>query len=312
MPRPAPGVERTVTLITFLSRHPGRSFGLSELARQLDMNKATAHAMLATLTDSGWLLRDAEAKTYRLGPALVAVGDAAAGADRHALELARPHMLRLSDELGVQVVASTVLGEDIVVLAVEGHAATSDALASRPGSRIPLSPPLGTVFVAWSDAGDVERWLRRLSPHLDDHRLGLYRDAIKMIRRRGYTVALNDDRNGLSRALSAFADGYGDAEVRTAVERVIQAMSAEKDYLLVDLDGIESHQLSLISAPVFDSTGRVCLAVSLTGFPSRLRAQQVSPYGRRLTEVTTAITRHIGGRPPDEAGADLPHPAAAP
>ncbi|MFS8641241.1 MAG: 3-hydroxyacyl-CoA dehydrogenase family protein, partial [Symbiobacteriaceae bacterium] len=35
MARPAPGVERTVALVTFLSRHPGRSFGLSELARRL-------------------------------------------------------------------------------------------------------------------------------------------------------------------------------------------------------------------------------------------------------------------------------------
>ncbi|MCK9904713.1 IclR family transcriptional regulator [Parafrankia colletiae] len=302
MPRPAPGVERTVALITFLSRHPGRPFSLSELARQLDLNKATAHAMLAALTDSGWLLRDTAHKTYQLGAALVSIGDAAAGADRHALELARPHMLRLSDELGVQVVASTVLGDDIVVLAIEGHAAAPNDFVSRPGSRIPLSPPLGTVFVAWSDAGDVEQWLRRLSPRLDDHRLGIYRDAIKVIRRRGYTVALNDDwRHDLSRALGVFADSYGDTEVRTAVERVIQAMSDEKKYLLVDLDGIEAQQFSLISAPIFDNTGRVRLAISLTGFAARLRPQQIAAYGRRLAEATMAITRRIDGHPPDEA-----------
>ncbi|MEX5632677.1 IclR family transcriptional regulator [Parafrankia sp. FMc2] len=301
MARPAPGVERTVALITFLSRHPGRPFSLSELARQLDLNKATAHAMLAALTDSGWLLRDTAHKTYRLGAALVPIGGAAAGADRHALELARPHMLRLSDELGVQVVASTVLGDDIVVLAVEGHAAAPNDFGSRPGSRIPLSPPLGTVFVAWSDAGDVEQWLRRLSPRLDGHRLGVYRNAIRVIRRRGYTVALDDDwRHDLSRALGVFADSYGDTEVRTAVERVIQAMSDEDKYLLVDLDGIEAQQFSLISAPVFDTTGRVCLAISLTGFATRLHSQQIAAYGRRLAGATMAITRHIGGHPPDE------------
>ncbi|ABW15578.1 transcriptional regulator, IclR family [Parafrankia sp. EAN1pec] len=303
MPRPAPGAERTVALITFLSQHPGRPFGLSELARRLEMNKATAHAMLATLSDAGWLLRDPEDKTYRLGPALVAVGDAAAGSGRQALELARPHMRRLSDELGVQAVASSVMGEDIVVLAVEGHAATPVGFGSRPGNRVPLSPPLGTVFIAWSDTETVERWLRRLSPRPDDHRLGIYRDAIKAIRLRGYTVALDDDRHhSLARALRTFAAGDGDAEVRAAVERVIQARGVDDDYLLVDLGGIESYQLSLIGAPVFDGAGRVCLAVTLAGFPHRLSPQQVVPYGRRLTAATTAITREIGGRPPNQAG----------
>ncbi len=302
MSRPAPGVARTVALITFLSRHPGQWFGLSDLARRLDMNKATAHATLVQLTDAGWLLRDPADRTYRLGPALVAVGEAAAGSERQALALARPHLRRLSKELGVQVVASTVRGDDIVVLAVEGRAPSSVAFGSRPGSRVPLAPPLGTVFIAWSDAGTVERWARRSSTRPDDHRLGLYRDAVTMIRRRGYSVALDDDRRyDLSRALNALADNDGDPGLRAAVERIMQAMSAADDYLLLDLGGIESHQLSLISAPVFDRAGRVCLAITLTGFPDPLSSGQVDPYGRRLTRVTTTITHGIDGRPPDEA-----------
>ncbi|MDT3439202.1 MULTISPECIES: IclR family transcriptional regulator [unclassified Pseudofrankia] len=302
MPRPAPGVERTVALITFLSAHPDQLFGLSDLARRLDLNKATAHAMLAALTDAGWLARDVVDKTYRLGPALIAVGDAAGGPERRALELARPHMRRLRDELGVQVVASTAHGDDIVILAVESHADAPAGLGSRPGSRVPLSPPLGTVFVAWSETATVESWLRRLNTRLDDHRLGAYRDVIKTIRRRGYTVALEDDRrDGLSTALHTLADNDGDAEVRAAVERVLQAMSTRDDYLLADLDGIESHQLSMISAPIFDTAGRVCLALTLSGFPRNLRSQEVEPYGQRLTDVTSKITKRSGGRAPDES-----------
>ncbi|WP_018637337.1 IclR family transcriptional regulator [Parafrankia elaeagni] len=304
MARPAPGVERTVTLITFLSRNPGRAFGLSELARQLDMNKATAHAMLVTLTDAGWLLRDSTDKSYRLGPALVAVGDAAAGPERQALDLSRPHLRRLHDEFGAQAMASTVAGGDIVVLAVEGDSPEPGGFGSRPGSRVPLTPPLGTAFIAWSDAESVERWLRRLSPRLDDHRLDLYRDAIRTIRRRGYTVALDEEhRQGLAQALNAFAENYGDSDVRQAVERVLAAMDAKEDYLVVDVDGIESHRLGLVSAPVFDSTGRACLTLTLSGFPGGLSAKDVDPCGRRLLQAAMEITRQIGGRSPDDAGA---------
>jgi DNA-binding IclR family transcriptional regulator len=298
MARPAPGVDRTVALITYLSNHPGRSFGLSELTRRLDLNKATAYSMLVTLTESGWLVRDPDDKTYRLGPALVAVGDAAAGLERHVLELARPHMRRLGDELGVQVVASTVMDDDIVIVAVEGHAAAPVAFASRPGHRVPLSPPLGTVFIAWSDPAAIERWLHRLGPRLDDQRLDLYRHALDVVRRRGYAVALEGDRgHGMRQALTALADDATNPEVRAAAERVIQAMTADDDYLLIDLGGIESYQLGLISAPVFDSAGRVSLAITLTGFPARLASQQLAPYGRRLAEATAIVTKEIGGSP---------------
>ena len=299
MARPAPGVERTIALITFLSRHPDRSFGLSELARRLDLNKATAHAMLATLSEAGWVVRDAADKTYRLGPALVAVGEAAAGPERLVLDLARPHMRRLSEELGVRVVASKAVGDHIIVVAHEGPGDGPSPPISRPGARIPLSPPLGTVFVAWSDPETVERWLDGLSPRPDDRRLALYREAISTIRRRGFTIASDDERRrGISTLLTAFADDYDDAEVRAAVERVIRAIGDADDRLLVDPDGVEPHRLSMVSAPVFDAAGRVCLALTLIDLPNRLTLQQAGLYGWRLVTATEAITAQSGGRPP--------------
>jgi DNA-binding IclR family transcriptional regulator len=198
----------------------------------------------------------------------------------------------------VQVVASTVMDDDIVIVAIEGQAAATVAFASQPGHRVPLSPPLGTVFIAWSDPAAIGRWLHRLGPHLDDQRLDVYRHALDVVRRRGYAVALEGDRgHGMRQALAAFADDATNPEVRAAAERVVQAMAADDDYLLIDLGGIESYQLGLISAPVFDSAGRVALAITLTGFATRLASEQVAPRGRRLAEVTATITEEIGGLP---------------
>ena len=71
MARPAPGADRVVRVLDFLAAHPDDRFTLSELARRLELNKATAHALLVTLTDSGYLLRHPTDMTYSLGPALI-------------------------------------------------------------------------------------------------------------------------------------------------------------------------------------------------------------------------------------------------
>src|SRR5207244_378633 len=47
--RPAPGADRVVRVLDFLAAHPDEPFTLSELARRLELNKATAHALLVTL-----------------------------------------------------------------------------------------------------------------------------------------------------------------------------------------------------------------------------------------------------------------------
>src|SRR5207248_704067 len=73
-PRPAPGAERVVAVLNFLTAHPDESFTLSELARRLGLNKATCHALLMTLTEAGYVLRHPTRMTYMLGPALVAAG----------------------------------------------------------------------------------------------------------------------------------------------------------------------------------------------------------------------------------------------
>src|SRR4029079_18989374 len=111
MARPAPAIGRTIALLNFLAAHPDEAFGLSELARRLDINKATAHAMLATLTASGYLLRHPTTKSFTLGPALIAVGNAAGGRQLEVVDYARDEMRRLGEDLGVQCVASAAIGE---------------------------------------------------------------------------------------------------------------------------------------------------------------------------------------------------------
>ena len=58
-----------MAILDFLASHPHDRFGLSELARRLELSKPTCLGILTTLTEAGYLVRDEQDKTYRLGPA---------------------------------------------------------------------------------------------------------------------------------------------------------------------------------------------------------------------------------------------------
>lgn len=303
MARPAPGVDRTVALLTFLSKHPGRWFGLSELARRLGLNKTTIHPMVGALTDAGWLLRNPVDKSYRLGPGFFVLADAASALERTALELARSEMRRLADEIEAQVIVTKPVGDHLVCVATEGAASAGGLTPSiEPGARTPLRPPFGAVFVAWDSPDAIMRWLSRLGPEADDAQLEFYRQVLENIRERGYSVRLTPDRMitaGLSTLLVEAENGVGAA----TVERVTSVLAAMREGIAVTAEDLESEitesrsfQFALISAPVFDVTGRVFMAISVMATTERLKARRLHEYGKRLVELTSSLTAEIGGR----------------
>src|SRR4029077_18145721 len=75
--RPALSAARSSEIIDFLASFPERGFTLSEIVRATKINVASCHAVLATLTDCGYLTRCPNERTYTLGRALVAIGQAA-------------------------------------------------------------------------------------------------------------------------------------------------------------------------------------------------------------------------------------------
>ena len=279
MARPAPGAERAVAVLNHLAAHPRETLTLSELARRLDLNKATCHALLTTLTDAGYLLRHPTQKTYSLGPALIALGNAAlAGFD--VVDHAREEMGALADELGLECLASAAVGEEIVILARSGPPAPL-GVSAQVGQRLPLVPPLGTVFLAWSGAEEIDEWLRRVGPRARPAELARYREALAAVRARGYAVALEADaRLRLGAALA------GNRRVRGIVEEL-----GHEEYILVEVERSASYQVNHIAAPVFDADGAVALALTLVGFRDQLAAAQVPSYGERLIAATRAVTR---------------------
>jgi len=289
MARPAPAVDRTVALLEFLAAHPNEAFSLSELARRIDINKATGHAMVTALTEAGYLLRHPVDKTYSLGPALIAIGTAAGARQFEIVDYARSEMDQLSRELRVQCVASAAIGDEIVLLARSGDPEPL-GLSVPVGQRLPLVPPLGTVFLAWESTDAIDRWLRRLGPRSGNVALAQYREAVATVRRRGYSLGLEP---------APPSGPHRRRELRDAAVEVVE--HPHDEYILLELEKAASYRLSHIAAPVFGADGRVALALTLMGFRHQLSADQVPELADRLRAAALAVTRSIHGRVPSEA-----------
>jgi DNA-binding IclR family transcriptional regulator len=286
MSRTSPAVGRVTAILNFLARHPRESFTLSEIARQLDLSPATAHGQLNALVAAGFLLREPGSRRYTLGPALIEIGTAAALRQGDVIEYARPELIALGEHLGQQCVATQVVGDQIVFLA---RSAPVDSLGITiaVGHRVPFAPPLGTVFVAWSDEDDIAAWLTGVSPEADPDAVAQCVVAMARVRERGYSAGLNVDL--------AHRRLWG--AVGTDAGSLTELLEAH--YFLEDIRDDASYRLRHIGAPVFDSTGRVVIALSAVYFGEARSGAELRSEATAVAAAADRVTATIRGRRPE-------------
>lgn len=288
--------HRVIDVINFLSAHPTESFTLSELAEHLGLSNGSAHRVLTTLTEARYLSRHPKHKTYSLGVALVAVGQAALEKHR-GVDIARREMARLTSELKGQCIATAIVDDELLFLAKEGTPQTHDSF-SRVGERRAFLPPLGVGHVAWADRVTLENYLARSQSTLTDAMRDHLRMSLEVIRRRGYAIAANGDK---LRALRKTATLPIDRQRNSAhLERVRQLVSelTEKEIQLLDIADVIKDGVSYISAPVFSPAGTVAMELTVSGMPDNLTLQEIEHYAERLRAVAAIVTSETHGRRP--------------
>ncbi len=297
MARAAPAATRAASILAFLTANPSRGFRISELAEHLGMNLASAHATLAVLCDSGFLLRDPVHRTYVLGPALAVTGFAALE-EHPAIAAAMEQAALLAEELGAEIGVTAIAGRDVIFVARRGAPAARAASIGYPGDRSPLLAPIGAIFIAWADDDAVTEWLDRaeLPAHLADS----YREILGEIRTRGFSVPMPPIgspavQDAMTRVRSEPTD--------PAAEHHLTDVLQHTDEMLVSLDhltGADEIVFKTIAAPIFDPLGRVLLSLSITGPDRAVTVDEVLRLGHRLAQAAAVATRHVRGRAPGE------------
>ena len=183
-------VERAVQV---LSAFDGEHFeqGVSEIAQATGLPKATAHRIIMTLFNSGFLDRTADGEKFRLGLPLIGLG---LGALRRldVRRAAQPYMQRLVDDFQ-EICTLGVFDRDQVLYVEVVHSNHSLTIAARVGRHLPAHcTASGKVLLAFLPPEVVEPVLRSPLEVYTEKTITSpdeLREELKAVRQRGYAVA---------------------------------------------------------------------------------------------------------------------------
>ncbi|WP_280430545.1 helix-turn-helix domain-containing protein [Nocardia vulneris] len=287
--RSAPTV-RVVQVLDFFVEQRGKRFGLSELARTLDLAKPTCLGILTELAAGGYLVRDADTRTYGLGPALIAAGRVAQ--DSFAISaLARTELERLTGEYRTTCTASAVVGDRIMVLESTGPGMV------KVGAAYHFAPPVGLMYVLWDTDAAFDAWLAQpptVPLQQDEARL---RQVVAECRERGYLVeSLTAAGRRLYSLLAGFAARDLPDELRELVGELVTSLG-ERVYLGTDLRPRKEHPVSLLAAPTYGGDGRQNMVLTMYVGKS-ITGAEIDRRGTALIAAADAVTAASGGRKP--------------
>jgi len=203
-------------LASFDSEHAEQ--GVSEIAQATGLHKATAHRIIMTLFNSGFLERTADGEKFRLGLRVVELG---LGALRRldVRRAAQPYMEKLVDDF--QEICTLGVFDRGQVLYIEVvHSNHSLTIAARVGRHLPAHcTASGKVFLAFLPPEVVEPVLGAPLEVYTEKTVtsrDRLREELKVVRQRGYAIADEEFEVGIW-AISA--------PIRDLDRNVIAAMS---------------------------------------------------------------------------------------
>jgi IclR family KDG regulon transcriptional repressor len=211
-------LERAMRLLTaFDEEH--QEMGVTELADQLDLHKATVHRILRTLVQEGFIQQNGENGKYHLGWQLIPLGT---------LALQHFDLRRLASDLLQELLqehretvdmATYQSGEMYYIEVLESPQPVK--IAARPGRGLPIHcTATGKAFLAFAEPEDVDkilsRKLKRYTPQtiLDPD---LIRTEFEEIRRQGYATSKEEFEAGITAVAAPVFNRKGKVEAVIAI-----------------------------------------------------------------------------------------------
>ncbi len=245
-------VARALDIIGLVSASR-TGLGVTEIAKQMDINKSSVFRTLATLEEYGYIDKNEETGRYRIGYAFLEVSS------------------KLLDSLDVRSEAQSVLRElenetnEVVHLVVydreevvyieklDGHEALR--MHSKVGKRAPVHcTSVGKAILAFLPEAEVHSILERKGlPVHTEHTITTKQAFLKelaAVKEKGYALDLEENERGIR----------------------------------------------CVAAPVFDHTGKVAAAVSISGPTIRMTDERLVPLQKRMIKAGKAISKRLGYR----------------
>ncbi|ABM59712.1 IclR family transcriptional regulator [Verminephrobacter eiseniae] len=207
---------------------------LSNIVANTRLNKATVLRLLESLIEDGFVLRDAQDKTYSLGNEALAMAAVIAGRSPFP-QCAHPSVLRLAEVSGDSACLCILCGGDAVCIDREEGAYPLRANYVHVGRRLPLGVgSAGLVLLAWLPQDAIDRMMERNREALVRFsRLSAERirkDA-RAARARGYALTSNVICEGTGGIAVPILDTDGRPVAALGVTAVAKRLVARQDML---------------------------------------------------------------------------------
>jgi len=208
--RLVPAVDRAARALGVLGAS-GRGMTISELARELGINKGTMRDLLETLRAHGLLDRDAERKAYRLGPRLARLGMVALG-QLDLAAVARPFLAELAAHVNGAVLLVVPHGDRATIVDKVDGGRVAVEVSATVGRRIRLAAgACGKVFLAYAPSPEVSRHLLDLT-HPTPRTItdpAVYATELDAVRRRGFATDDEEYLTGVRATAAPVFDARG-------------------------------------------------------------------------------------------------------
>ena len=201
-------IERAFAVLRTLATG---SFGVTELAEQIDLPKSTVARLLSALEAEGAVIQVEQGGEYRLGQGLLDIAGATEPG-RNLVATVRPWLLALSEDLGEAAGLSIVRGRHVYYLD-QAVPETDVMVRDWTGETLPLqSVTSGMAMLAgWSDA-DLDDFLRLPLEATTAYTLvdpEQVRERISTVRNLGYAWGYEEGVDGINSVAVAINDGEG-------------------------------------------------------------------------------------------------------
>ena len=233
--RPIRALIRGLEALSVLNRRNGAT--VSEITGEIRLPRTTTYRILETLTQAGYVYRDAADDRYRL---TVSVRKLADGFDDEAwiTEIARPCISDLGREIVWPIALSSPSGTSMLVRDTTDHASPLAVDRVSAGSRIPLlTSSSGRAYLAFCTSDERETLLDILSrSSREEDKLARSRPEVERIleeaREQGYATTVRARRisEEVAMAVPVLIDDrvLAAVAVRFSATAVPQRLAAER------------------------------------------------------------------------------------
>lgn len=223
-------VSRALDIIQLVGMKKG-GLGVTEIAKQIDINKSSVYRILSTLAQYGYIEQDETTGRYKLGYKFLEVSSRLLDSIDLRTE-AKPFLQELENETN-EVIHLVVYDQGEVVYIEKLEGTETLRMHSKVGKRAPMHcTSVGKAILAHQPSGIVQDILDRKGlPMHTDHTITdketLFQELIQ-VKQKGYALDLEENENGITCIAVPIFDHLGTVIAAVSISGPTMRMTEER------------------------------------------------------------------------------------